>query len=451
MAARRRIIWVFRMTLSLLAAAGLFRSSTAFAFMLTLEGGVETSSALYASAPGGHLVKVLEAGASAPNGGTISDIGVPALAPDGSLIFGAEVRLRDEVGWQIFRAHPNLREGVRIEQTLDDSTMPPGCRPVLKTDPYVVADSEGSIVFVAGAADGGSALFRYAKGRLDCEVRVGDRTAEGHVIATLGFGTAQAGENGATVLHANLARSWEAACRHDTKNAILLAMPGAAAREIAVEGNRAADGRRYGADFGSPAISNAGGSVLIAFINHEANGSALFVGKPNELLRTLSTGARTQAGPVTYLSDRRPSLAEDGSVAIRAASGQRSLILLIRGGEPFLFSREGDEVGNGQSLKGLGDPVGANSGRVFVEAIDQDEGYRVYSFPSDGSSAGVSRTAAVLSGTIEFFPGSFAVNRSGQYAFLARSRGRRPGALARSSSRRLHLKIGRPRTSDSSW
>ena len=422
----KKTIWVFRMTLSLMAAVGLLKISTALAYMLDWEGGVETPSALYASAPGGHLVRILEAGASAPNGGTISEIGVPALALDGSLIFGAEVRKRDEVGWQIFRAYPAVGEAARIELVLNDSTMQPGCRPVLKTDPYAVAGSDGSIVFVAGDEYGGSALFRYAKGRIDCEMRVGDRTAEGRVIANLGFGSAQVGENGATVLHANLARSSDAARRHVTRNAILLAIPGAAAREIAVEGNRTLDGKRYGPDFGLPAISTTGGSLLIAFINHGAHGSALFVGAPNKLLRTLGTGSRTQAGPLTFLSDRRPSLSQDGSVAIRAASGERSMILLIRGGEPFLVSREGDQTRDGQILKGLGDPVRAASGSVFAEAIDQGEGERAYSFSSDGSSARVSRIPTVLSSTIEVFPSSLAANQSGRYAFLARSREKDP-------------------------
>jgi hypothetical protein len=423
---RKKTIWVFRMTLSLMAAVGLFKISTAFAFMLKFEGGVETPSALYASAPDGHLVRVLEAGASAPNGGTISEIGVPALAPDGSLIFGAEVRKPDEVGWQIFRAGPVVGEAARIEVVLNDSTMPPRCRPVLKTDPYVVAGNDGSIVFVAADESGGSALFRYVKGRIDCEMRVGDRTAEGRVIANLGFGSAQVGENGATVLHANLASSRDAARRHNTRNAILLAIPGAAAKEIAVEGNRTQDGKRYGANFGLPAISAAGGSLLIAFINHEAHGSALFVGPPNKSLRTLATGSRTQAGPLTFLSDRRPSLSQDGSVAIRAASGERSMILLIRGGEPFLVSREGDETGDGKILKGLGDPVRAASGSVYAEAIDQGEGERIYSFSSDGSSAEVSRIPTVLSSTIEVFPSSLAANQSGRFAFLARSRAKDP-------------------------
>jgi hypothetical protein len=430
MRSRKKTIWVFRMTLSLVAAAGLFKISTAFAFMLKFDGGVETPAALYASAPDGHLVRVLEAGASAPNGGTISEIGVPALEPDGSLIFGAEVRRRDEVSWQIFRADLGFGEAARIEPALNDSMMSPGCRPVLKTDPYAVAGSDGSIVFVAGDEYGSAALFRYVKGRIDCEMRVGDRTAEGHIIANLGFGSAQVGENGATVLHANLARSREAARRHETRNAILLALPGAPAREVAVEGDRTQDGKRYGTGFGLPAISSAGGSLLIAFINHQAHGSTLFVGPPHKLLRTLAIGSRTQAGPLTFLSDRRPSLSQDGSVAIRAASGERSMILLIRGGEPFLISREGDQTGDGQFLKGLGDPVRAASGSVFAEAIDQAEGHRVYSFSSDGSSARVSRIPTVLSSAIEVFPSSLAANRSGRYAFLARSREKDPLSAA---------------------
>ena len=426
MLARLKIIWVFRMTLSFMAAAGFFGISSALAFMINLEGVVETPSALYASTPDGHLVRVLEAGASAPTGGTISEIGVPAVAPDGSLIFGAEVSVQDKVGWQIFRADPNGRNGVRIERVLEDSQMPRGCRPVLKTDPYVVAGSDGSIVFIANEEHGKSALFRYAKGRIDCEIRVGDQTAEGHVIANLGFGSAQVAENGATVFHASLAGSQGAASRHDTRNAILLAIPGAAATEIAVEGKRTEDGQRFGAHFGLPAVSTASGSLLIAFTNNGTSGSSLFIGRPNELLRTLGAGSPTQAGPVTFLSDRRPSLAENGSVAIRAASGEHCLILLIRAGEPFLVSREGDKTGDGQILEGLGDPVRIVSGSVYAEAFDQHEGDRVYSFASDGSGAGGSRTPTVLSSSIEVFQASLTANRSGRYAFLARSREKDP-------------------------
>jgi len=102
------------------------------------------------------------------------------------------------------------------------------------------------------------------------------------------------------------------------------------------------------------------------------------------------------------------------------------LILLIRAGEPFLVSREGDKTGDGQILEGLGDPVRIVSGWVYAEAFDQHEGDRVYSFASDGSGAGGSRTPTVLSSSIEVFQPSLTANRSGRYAFLVRSREKDP-------------------------
>jgi hypothetical protein len=102
------------------------------------------------------------------------------------------------------------------------------------------------------------------------------------------------------------------------------------------------------------------------------------------------------------------------------------LILLIRAGEPLLVSREGDKTGDGQILEGLGDPIRIVSGSVYAEAFDQHEGDRVYSFVSDGSGAGGSRTPTVLSSGIEVFQASLTANRSGRYAFLARSREKNP-------------------------
>jgi hypothetical protein len=380
---------------------------------------VQTASALYASAPDGQLVKVIEAGAPAPNGGTISDIGTPALGSDGSLIFGAEITLSGTASWRIFRASFNTRREVRIEQVIDDSATGEGYRPVLNMDPYVSAGSDGSFVFVGQEQRGGVALFRYAKGHIDCEIRVGDRTAEGQVVANLGFGSAQEADNGATVVQAYLARGPVGARRLSTRNAILLATPTASAKEIAVEGNLADHGGRYKEHFGLPAISVAGGKTLVAFTNQDAKGGALFVGQPGKLLRTIVTGSRTQRGPVTFLSDGRPSLGDDGAVAIKAATRKGSLIVLIRAGKPYVIAQEGDNLGTSHNLTELGDPAAELGGVLYAEGGDEQDRSRVYSFSATGSPTDASKTSHVLSSAIEVFPSSFAINRRGRFAFLA--------------------------------
>jgi hypothetical protein len=137
----------------------------------------------------------------------------------------------------------------------------------LKTDPQPAASGDGAIVFIASDQVRRSTLFRYANGRLNCLVRAGDRTAQGSVIAALGFGSAVATADGSVIFGASLAPSRDTAREPDTRNAILLAAPGSATREIAVEGNQAEDGKRYGRNFGLPSISNSGGVVLVSFTN----------------------------------------------------------------------------------------------------------------------------------------------------------------------------------------
>jgi hypothetical protein len=179
--------------LGVLIAVALVAAPDASAFRLNMEGGnslrVETPAALYASDAAGHLVKIIARGAGVPGEGTIADFGIPAIAADGSVIFGADLR-GEVVGWRIFRADPNASGGVRIAPALGNSEGTAACRPLLKSDPQPVATGVGSFVFIASDQFGRSALFSYSNGHLDCPVRTGDRTGEGHLISSLGFGTA---------------------------------------------------------------------------------------------------------------------------------------------------------------------------------------------------------------------------------------------------------------------
>jgi hypothetical protein len=366
------------------------------------------------------LIKLLERGAPAPDGGTISDIGVPALALDGSVIFGAEVTGPDKTEWRIFRANPLAREP-RVEPFLDHRSMHPGCRPSLKIDPRISASADGSVVFVGNEERGGVALFHYAKMRVDCEIRLGDRTAEGHLIANLGFGSAQAAENGVTVLQAHLFLGGLGKDSRDTRNAILLVRPGKPPVEIAVERNRSPDSDHYGAHFGLPAIAKVDGQLMVAFTNHNQHGSRLFVGQPDDLHAVISPGSGTLPGPSAFLSEGRPSIAADGSLAIGLESGANSLILTIRTGEPLVVARASDQKGSGQEFSGFGDPVRASKGTVYAEAVGHDDATdRLFSFSVNGGAANRS-SVAVLSGDAEVFPGSLTADASGRYAFLARS------------------------------
>jgi len=393
--------------------------------MLGLDGQVETPYAMYASTRDGRLVKIIARGDRAPDGGIISDLGAPAVLPDGVLIFGAEVN-EGKSKWRILRADPNQQDE-RIHAALDQSGVSSDCRPMLAEDPHVIAGPERSVVFVAKDQNGRGTLFRYANGRVTCDVRSGDRTAEGHLIVNLGFASEQPGDHGAVVLRAALATNAAQARRYNTKSAIVLVMPGTRASEVAVESSPI-HGSRYGKQFGLPGLSQSDGKPLVAFTSYGGKGAALFVGRPNDLHTEIESGPRTPAGSLSFLSDQRPSLGDDGSVAIRAASGGRSLILQIRAGEPSVIAREGEEIAGGQKITGLGDPVRSASGRLYDEVMVEGEMGRVCSFSQAGPPS-------ILSGTIDVFPSSFAVNRNDQFAFLARHTEKRTANLVKEQTR----------------
>jgi hypothetical protein len=406
-----------------LIAMALLATQDASAFRLRMDGGnslqVDTPAALYASDAGGHLVKIVGRGARVPGGGTIADFGTPAIATDGSVYFGADVRSEGSAAWRIFRADPNAAGGVRVTLVLRDSEKPTACRPLPKSDPQPVASADGSFVFIASNQLNRSALFRYANGRLDCPVRTGDRTAQGHAISSLGFGSAAAAEDGSVIFGGSIFGDRDAGERA----AILLLGPRGLAQEIAVEGNPAEDGKRYGRGFGLPSISNSTGGDLVSFVNRGRDGSSLFVGSTMHPHRATTTGVRTAAGTLTYISPGRPSMAEDGAVAVRGASGDRTMILVVRAGEPVVVARDGD--GPGGMAVTLADPAALRAGRLYVEAPDAQDREHVVSLSAEplGGAAPkrVGAGASVMSGALSVYPYSLNVNRKGAVAFLEES------------------------------
>lgn len=405
--------------LSLVILAGLMAGALvapSSAFVLKMDGqAVETASALYEHTSDRRLVRVAQIGDRVAGGGRFLEFGTPAIAPNGAIVFGAEVSGERSRRWGIFVAQPN-RDGSGIAEAFDNSAIGGDCRPLLKTDPFVMTDAKGSIFFLAPEASGPDALFRYSGGKLSCEMRVGDRTREGHRIASLHFGSAQTAENGAVVLSAGVYVDDNDSGRHLARNGIILVEPPGRIRAIALEGRPAPGVGRYSGHFGLPAVSSSAAGVVVAFADRDAKGgSSLFFGRPGQLARTAYTGLTTAAGPITYLSDGRPGLSDDGSVAIRIASGDRSSIAVIRAGEPRVVAREGDVV-HGARIEGLGDPAAMFGGRVYVEETDPQERVHILSCPA---TEDVADTASAVAGGVEVFPNSLAVNRGGELAFLA--------------------------------
>ena len=405
--------------------------AVASALMLNMDGTVETPAALYVKGADGKPVKILQPGLAAPGGGTISELGVPTLTEDGALVFGAEVTIAGAAAWRVFRASP-FSPNLKLETIVDDSMTSRRCRPVLKVDPHVSAGPQERVAFVGEEEGGDTALFLTSSGQLKCEVRVGDLTFEGDVITNLGAGSAQVAGNGAAVFHANLSSK---SSSKSSVNAILLAQPGKPPVEIAVEGARSRDGVKYGSYFGSPAIIMSGPDVLVAFTNHTRHGVSLFVGSPGRMHSLIGSDSKFSSEPFTYLSNSRPALADDGSVAIEAARGSKWSVLLVRAGESFVVAREGDKVPTGQRIVGFGDLTRTIGGGIAAEAVGQDDINRVYSFSAIPSANGAI-AATVLTADVEAFPLGFASNPRGQFAFLSRSKPSIPPLPTHSSDTR---------------
>ena len=401
-----------------------FDVSPAGAFLLNGDGSIETPAALYASAAGGKLVKILQPGAPAPGGGTISELGVPSRALDGTVVFGAEVTTDAVPKWKIFRA--SLSPELNIEQIKSDTPADAECRAVLKFDPQANAGPNGSVVFISDDSGGHLALFAYSDGKLHCLSRSGDATANGHVVENIVAGSAQIADNGSIIVRAVISNR----ARHDlrrsgSKGAILLVEPSKPPQEIAVEGAPSPSGKRYGAYFGLPAITNSGQSPTIAFTNYTSAGVSLFVGTPDHIRLSVSTRLKDKRLLFNYISETRPALADDGSVAVSAACDGKWSVLLIRAGEAFVVAREGDQLSNGQVLIGLGSISRMAGGTIVAEALDQLGINHAYLFPPI-ASANQRPTTTVLSNGLSMFPSAFTTNSNGQFALLSRERPHNP-------------------------
>jgi hypothetical protein len=264
----RRYRYVFAFAIACMLVA-----PRAGAFSMTLGGpepesvspSADLSSTIWAGAAGGAVVKIAAVGMPAPGGGTFTEMGVPSISPESQVIFGAEVTDPSGVArWEIFRGDLNAPPDRRVTPAIEKAAASPGCVPKMKLDPYPVAGSNGDLAFIAPEAAGSDALFRYANGELSCAVRLGDRTAQGHVLKVMHFGSAVIAPSGEVAF---IGRIYEAGTspRRGTRLATMLATQHGPIREVAVEGSRSAGGSRYLGGFGLPAVVSTRNGPVVAF------------------------------------------------------------------------------------------------------------------------------------------------------------------------------------------
>jgi hypothetical protein len=228
-----------------------------------------STSGLYASDRDEVTTLIAQIGAIAPGGDIFDDLGVPYISPEGDVVFGGEtVGLDSRPRWDIYRANVGVPGNERIVPVLQGATIPDNCHTDLRMDPYAVAGANGMVAFLAPEASGGDAVFRYQNGRLNCVARIGDRTAQGHKLKLLYFGSADIAENGDIAFLARVREAGE----HGAERTVVVTLEGnSLLREIAREGTRAPDGISFGSSFGRPAIVSSRLGDLVAFTNRKSS------------------------------------------------------------------------------------------------------------------------------------------------------------------------------------
>lgn len=392
------------------------------AVVLNLGGLVNmaSTSGLYASDRDEVTTLIAQIGAIAPGGDIFDDLGVPSISPEGDVVFGGETEGQDSrPRWDIYRANVGVPGNERIVPVLQGATIPDNCHPDLRVDPYPVAGANGIVAFLAPVASGRDAVFRYQNGRLSCVARIGDRTAQGHKLKLLYFGSADIAENGDMVFLARVREAGE----HGAERTVVVTLEGnSLLREIAREGASAPGGGSFGSSFGRPAIVSSRFGNLVAFTNRNSLVTSVYVGGGGRLSRSLRTGARTELGILTYVSDGPPGLLSDGTLIVSAASKERSAIFMAKDGELTPIKRQGDLTEFGTRLKVFSDPLVSGSGVVYFGGHDDRGDEHLFVFRSgDDLQVPIKATTDVpLQGRWmpPFFTGSLAVNQHGDLTAL---------------------------------
>jgi hypothetical protein len=431
----RRFRYAVALAVTLLLAA-----SQANAITLTLAGpepesvapATDLTSTIWASGADGALVKIATVGEDAPGGGTFSEMGVPSISPESQVVFGAEVTAADGAArWEIFRGDPAASPGHRIVRAIEKSAASPRCVPNIKLDPYPIAGSNGEIAFIAPEAAGSDALFRYSDGELTCAVRLGDKTAEGHALEMMHFGSAVMAPSGEVAFIGRIVdnggRRVARTIRSNSRLATILATPHGPIHEVAVEGSHTPGGSRYLAGFSLPAVVSTPRGPIVAFTATTARGAnshsyGLYVFRGGKTFEVLASGDRTSIGPVSFLSNGRPALSAGGSIAVRGSSGDRRAIYSIRDGHPSVVVAQGHSTEVGSRILMFGDPVVSASGRIMFGIIDNDDRNLLYavrpgnvirvSIPPEADGELVGGLAP------QIFAGTLVDNEAGAVAFI---------------------------------
>ena len=381
---------------------------------------MSSTSSLYASDRDGTVTLIAQLGAIAPGGDIFEDLGVPSVSPEGDVVFGAETVGQDKrPRWDIYRANVGAPGNQRIVRVLDEATISDNCRPNFKVDPYAIAGPNGLVAFLAPEASGKDAVFRYENGRLSCIARVGDRTAQGHTLKLLYFGSADIAGNGEMAFLGRV----EGAGDHPVEKAVVVTLDGnSSMREVAREGDNAPGGRHFGPSFGRPAIVRSSFGTVVAFTNRDSAVSTAYIGSAGRLSRSFGTGTRTKLGVLTYISDGRPGLLADGTLIVSGASKDRSAVFKAKDGELTPIKRQGDLTQFGTRLEAFVDPSVTSSGLVFIGGHDDRGEEHLFVFGSSDALQVPIESRADVSATGRwmppFFSGSLAVNQRGDLAAL---------------------------------
>ena len=383
-----------------------------------------STSALYASTRDGAVVLIARVGAVAPDGGEFTELGVPSISPDGTVVFGAETRgIDDRPVWDIYRADPSAAGDHRLSRVFDGALITDQCRPTFKVDPYPVMGGGGAIAFVAPAVSGPDALFRYRGGRLDCLARIGDRTARGNRIAMFNFGSLSIADDGELAFLARLKGSSPLKSvrgRGSSRTAVMVADQHSMMREVALEGDPAPGAARFTWMFSRPTIVQSRSGTSVAFANRSRSSVSVYRSRGKHLMRELITGVPTELGALTYISDGKPALMDDGTLIIRGASGSLSAVFRVKDRKVALVTQEGAVRQSGAQLVNFGDPSVTSAGAIFLGGYDQTGRGRLFVFDREDPEASVhpiSEITMLPDAMPPVFPGTIAVNGRGDFAF----------------------------------
>ncbi len=360
------------------------------------ESAMDSVSMLYATRSNGTIEPVIGAGDEVP-GGTITELGNPFEMPDGRVIFGARVESpQQNQSWDMFVADPDSPAPHQVSRVLNTAKSASDCAPVLKIDPTPVAEPSGAIAFTSFTSCGGDAVFVLDGGKLTRALYDGETTNRGHAISHIALGSLQMASDRTLVVSAYLhagahSRSHRGLWWHNEPLSIVEVTPRGAVKEIAVEGQSAPGGGHYGV-FGLPTVATGWTlgvrETFVMFTDDMPHGgNSLFISESGRTRRELARGAETSEGDLTYIGPGRPAPADDGTVAMRVGSGQRSLIVRVdsHGNVKVLAKTSSEDSSALNAMHSFGDPVFVAGSRTIFPATDSADSQGIYAADGNGT------------------------------------------------------------------